>query len=339
MDRSVFVFATCLAWLAPMSASVAHAQPANAAGTNAHAIELYAEGRNLLSAKRPADALPKLVESLSLLPSPNTELLIAHAHRELGHRATAFRTYVHVAETAAQEIAKGADKYKTSLDEARRWQDELRPQIGVVVIDGPTALEVEIVTSTDPAPVHAKSGEEVWVDPGDVVVRTLAPAPEEQHVTVSAAQVAHVSVSAPAIDVATTGPVQPPPPTPTPEDASSTVVSVPGIVVGAVGVAALIVAAGTGGAALSLKSDLEACNVGDPCAATFEDDKSRGATLQLVTNAMIGVGAGLVAAGATIWIIDAATSGGSDETRSAWIVAPVFDDAGRPAGAGFFGRF
>jgi hypothetical protein len=330
--------------ITPLAAArPAAAQPTKDATANQHAVELYAEGRNLIEAGRPADALPKLVASLAALPSPNTELLIAHAHRELGHRATALRTYEHVAESAGREVANGVDKYKDALAEARRWKTDLEPQVGAVIIDGTRALTVEVLSPGDPARVPAKGGEKVWVDPGDVLVRTTGAAREEKHVTVARGAVAHVAFGGGASQNDAAARADGADGAPAVASSSGPVISVPGIVVASVGVAAFAVAAGTGAAALSLESDLEerakTCQRGQPCEQAFEDDKAKGVTLETVTNAMIGVGAGLVAAGATIWIVQAATSDGDPPARAAWVLTPTFDVRGAPTGVGVAGRF
>jgi len=62
-------------WIASSGAS------AQTSDADPRALELYNEGRDLLLDKQASAALPKLQESLRLLPSPNTQLLIAHATR------------------------------------------------------------------------------------------------------------------------------------------------------------------------------------------------------------------------------------------------------------------
>jgi hypothetical protein len=339
------VLASALLLASTARPSTARAQPKDApdaapapSGSAQRALELYTEGRGLLSSGKAADALPKLAESLSLLPSPNTELLIAHAHRELGHAVLAIRTYAHVAEIARAEVAKGQDKYKGSLGEAERWQKELTKSVGTIIVKGPPGLEVDIRSTTGADSVHARVGEEVWVEPGDVIVRaTSGGRSDAQQVSVAkgAAQLVTFAEKTGGPDV-----VRPPPPAPEP-DGHGPVVSIPGIIVGSVGLAALGVSAGFGGAALALHGDLEGCQAGDPCAATFEDDKATGETFKTITNVTLGAGLGLVAVGATIWIIQAATDDGPAEpAKASFGGAPMLDASGRPA-AGFvvFGGF
>ena len=118
-------------------------------------------------------------------------------------------------------------------------------------------------------------------------------------------------------------------------------ISIPGIVLGSLGLVTLGVSAGFGGAALGLHSDLESCLATDPCADTFEDDKSTGETFKTITNVTLGAGLGLVAVGATIWIIQAVTDDGAASSTQATLGgAPMLDASGRPtAGAMVFGMF
>lgn len=319
------VAAVALALVTALPPTFAAAQPKTAQAASPsgeqRAIELYQEGRTLLSKGKASLALPKLVESLALLQSPNTELLVAHAHRELGHKVVALETYERVATNAAAEIARGQDRYKGTKDEADRWSRELSATVATLRVEAPAGAQIEVPILGEG--VRKASGPtQLRVEPGEVKVRcTISGTLQEQRVQAVAGAIASVKFLAPEAI-----------PSSLPStDESDASVSVPGIIVGSVGLAALGVSIGFGVSAQGIHDGLEPCLNGGACPADFEDQQSEGVLHRNLSNGMFGAGIGLVAVGATIWIIQAVSS--DDETApavppAAWLHVDVARDAG-----------
>src|SRR5688572_4647340 len=105
----------------------AHAQPP---ATDAdRAAALYDEGSKLLKEGNAGASLAPLEQSMGLLASPNTELLVGHALRELGKKARAVERYVHVRETAKARVAAGEARFSRTLEDAEDWISKLAPDV------------------------------------------------------------------------------------------------------------------------------------------------------------------------------------------------------------------
>ncbi len=287
------------------------------------AIQLYTEGRDLLTAGKAADALPKLVESLRLLPSPNTELLIAHARRELGRRAEALETYERVLANAQNEVARGQDRYKGTLEEAKRWIGSLSGELGTVVVTAPEGARIDVSRGDPKSPATFIGSGRAYAEPGEVrVTMTLGDRTETQTARVGAGTSARVDFSTSTQPAPPGADKQPPPP---PKD-EGPVVSIAGIVLLGGGAVGMAMFAGFGVSARSTLDGLEECT--PRCPASRRPEKDAGERDMLIANVSVGIGAGLLAAGATAWIVEAVLAGGEQEAAPAAPAARI--DVGVP---------
>ncbi|NUO49424.1 MAG: tetratricopeptide repeat protein [Polyangiaceae bacterium] len=286
------------------------------------AIELYTEGRDLLTAGKAAEALPKLIESLRLLPSPNTELLIAHAKRELGRRAEALETYERVLANAQNEVARGQDRYKGTLEEAKRWIGSLGGELGTVVVSAPEGARIDVARGDPQSPATFIGSGRAYAEPGEVrVTMTVGDRTETKTARVGAGTTARVDFST----AAPTGPSGTDKAAPQPKD-DGPVVSIAGIALLSGGVVGMAMFAGFGVSAKSTLDGLEECS--PHCPDSRREEQDAGKRDQLIANISVGIGAGLLAAGATAWIVEAVMAGGEKELAPAAPAARI--DVGVP---------
>lgn len=294
------------------------------------AVELYVQGRDLLSAGKPADALPLLERSLSLLPSPNTELLIAHANRDLGKRAKAMDFYERAQASADAGIARGETRYTETSAEARRSKDDLASKVGTVVVSAPARGRFTVYRSAAD-PVALSGPGQVRVDPGEIRV-TFTPdgqsAAQERSVSVVGGQVATVSFEVTEGNTSTPG---------TPVAPSGSLVgplTIGGSVLLGVGLVGVGLFAGFGAVALSKYNELDECG-SDGCeaypdAAAAEPVRADGDQAVLNANISIGVGAAFLLAGGIMILVDvvngpeqgARGDGAPPPVRPALVVGP-----------------
>jgi len=314
----------CLALALASIAGTAAAQPSGnvVAEESKRAIDLYTEGRDLLTAGKPAAALPKLGESLRLMPSPNTELLIAHARREMGQKADAMDTYQRVQQNAENEVARDQDRYQGTAEEAKRWIATLGRELGTVMVSAPEGARIEVMRAGGPA-VFTGTGR-AYADPGEVIVTaTIDGRTEKKTARVGAGTTARVDFArSPAGAGGPGGPgPEPGSPQPSRED-DGAVISVPGIVLIGVGLVGVGLFAGFGVSAQSTLDSLEECS--PSCPASRRSEVDAGERDQLIANVSIGVGAVAIAAGVTTWIVQAAVAGGDEPPPAAalWLGVP-----------------
>ena len=274
---------------------------------------LFEEGSELLRARRAAEALPKLEESMRLLPSPNTELLIAHALRDLNRDVEAMRAYERVVETAGARVRAGEERYRQTLLEAGRWIALERSQLSellvvvararpgtVVEVDG-KAVRAEIDGATSTARYRA------WHEPGAVRVAATTPTGVRREVEG-------------ALDAGGTGqlridldaePVTPPPQPPSSDGLLAAKVAL------AVGIVGTGVFVGFGIDAESSAADLRACEPSCPRTQELLDTADRGQRSATIANIGLAVGgAGLLAAG-VIWLVSTDFSGSTSTSPRA----------------------
>lgn len=329
--RALFVLAALA--LPAAVASSAHAQRSGAPDASQRAVQLYTEGRDLLTAGKAAVALPKLLESLELLPSPNTELLIAHGKRELGRRAEALETYERVQKSAESEVSQGQERYQGTAEEAKRWIATLSRELGTVDVAAPDRARIEIKRgSRDAAATFTGSGR-AYAEPGEVrVTMRLGERVETKDALVAKATSARVEFTSSAQGA------PPPQDKPAPTTEEGPVVSIAGIVLLSGGVVGMAMFAGFGISARSTLDGLEQC---DPrCPDSRREEVDAGKRDQLIANVSVGIGAGLLAAGATAWIVEAVMAGGDERAtppapaaRLDIGVPGAFDAAGLTFGA------
>lgn len=140
------------------------------------------EGTAKLYAGNPAEALVLLVRSYALFPSPNTELLLGRAQRELGRRVEAVASLEHAAAEASRRAAKGEAKYAPTATAARDEALALRAKLGVielhladprgasVVVDG---KPVTFASAADVVLLHEPGRAEISVQSGGAEQRQI----------------------------------------------------------------------------------------------------------------------------------------------------------------------
>lgn len=177
--------AACVVSLAPRAA----AQELAGADASVEAKRLFTEGSTLYLAKRYELALETLERSRKLVPSPNSELMIARCLRELGHLTEAEAMFESAETEARRRASEGAPKYTQTADSAASEGAAVRAMLGAIRIriegfEAGTKLEV------DAAPTEVPPGGEVvvWHSPGEVSVsvRSASGLEEKQVVTVRA---------------------------------------------------------------------------------------------------------------------------------------------------------
>lgn len=133
------------------------------------------EGNTLLHAGKPAEALERLEKSFTLVASPNTELLVARALRDLGRRIDATRAYEHAEAEARRREVGGEVKYGQTAAAAHTEGEALRAELGtlrvhlakrgqVLHVDG---KNVALAAEGDTSILHAPGRAEVVVREGE----------------------------------------------------------------------------------------------------------------------------------------------------------------------------
>ncbi len=162
-----------------MGAAVAGAQTEKSVETAAmgEAKQLFRRGSALFRQGNYADALPMLRQSFDLVPSPNSELLIARCLRHLGRLVESQDAFAHTEAGARDRIAAGEAKYANTAESAATEGAEVRADLGSIhlVVDRAiapgAALEVDgVVTAVPPG-----GDVRIWHLPGSALV-TLRPA-------------------------------------------------------------------------------------------------------------------------------------------------------------------
>lgn len=280
------------------SSAFAAGVPVNEASDDqkAAATSAYKSGRTSFDDRRFVDALKSFRESYDVVASPNTHLMIAHTLRELGRNAEAYQVFGDVAEEA-RAAASADPKYNESADLALKEQSLLREHIGLVKLEVVGASDTARLTVEGRVVERAAWSKPVAVDPGKATFLLTTdgePVVREIEVTAGGEQALR-------LDAVVKEESAPPPVIDEGFDWLSTWRVVAYGVAGA-GVLSFAAAGGVGAAALSQHDELEEACGGGPCPER-RDDIDRGRTLQTASNALVIVGAGLVAAGVVLWFV------------------------------------
>ncbi len=137
---------------------------------------LMVDGNAQLHAGKAAEALEKLERSFALVPSPNTELLVARALRELGRRVDAARAFEHAEQEARRRALAGEVKYGQTEAAAHTEGASVRAQLGTlrVHVARPDRMalrvdgkDVPLATDGDTALLHEPGRAEIVVREGE----------------------------------------------------------------------------------------------------------------------------------------------------------------------------
>ncbi len=260
------------------------------------AKKLFFEGVEFENQEKWEDALNRFEGVATVRMTPAVRFHIALCKEKLGRLIEALHDF-----ELAEADAK-AEKVETVMKEAPQHAAAIKPKIPKLTIKVPDDVEGLAVT-LDGNPIDPKGGEETLVDPGTHKIEATAEKrkPFSQEVTLGEGQSKTITVKVPPLGGAAK-PDEPKPdePTPTPT-APSSGPPVAALVVGGIGVLALLGAGGFYLARSSVKSDLDGVcgDDGQSCPAEKEDAISSGSTYTTLTNVfavvgVIGVGVGVV---------------------------------------------
>ncbi len=256
------------------------------------------DGNADLHAGKPAAALEKLERSFSLVPSPNTELLVARALRDLGRRVDAVRAFEHAEAEARRRSLAGEVKYSQTELAARAEGGSLRAQLGTLRVHVARPAQSSLFVDGKRVALADDGAASLMHEPGrvEVVVREGA-SEQKQIVTVTAGGTVQMEFAGIAPGTARSDVT--PPPAPTPVETSARSWAVP---------AALVTGAVTlGGAGVftffGLRSEATWDDLSQRCGPTFcgpadRADADRAKTDQTIAN--VGLTVASIAAVATI---------------------------------------
>ena len=291
------------------------------------AEERFVRGQKAYEAGKYEEALEQFRSAHEGSNSPNARLYIARSLEKLGKRAEAYEEMRLTVRESTERAAK-EPKYGETRDAAAAELALLEPKVGKLVIAlADESLKPEVKVNGQP---FESIGEPTAVEPGEVVIEATAEGmkPLERRLEVPPGDTRTVTLK---FEMAVSSSVPEPDPEPGDEGGGDFgVIRAAGIAVTALGVGGIIAFAVTGSMARSKFSQLEDECTTPPCVGTqYEEIIDEGKKLQTVANVMVGIGAGLVAAGVLMIIF-----GGPDndeDTVSEW--TPSIDVG--PAGASF----
>jgi hypothetical protein len=278
----------------------------------AAAQALFDEARQLVKEGDHAKACPKMAESNRLDPQVGTLLNLADCYANTGKLASAWVSFVEV----ANESAHGTRRH----DHAKKRADELRPQLSYMVIEVEPVDGIE-VTRNGQRVAEAMWGTKVPIDPGPQEINATAPGYRAWSDTISIDEAAsEITVQVPALvaqsgsqDVAVTDV-----PTADAGDEGPSVLLIGGISLTGLGIAG----AGMGIAftVLTVTKNEESkdnCDPNDPnnCSQQGADIRDDAKTFQTVAIVSYAVGGAALLTGVALWVIAPPSSGG-DEAAS-----------------------
>jgi hypothetical protein len=164
----------------------------------ADAKTLFSRGAELFAQKRFAEALDVLEQSYRLLPSPNTNLLIARCLRDLGRLVEALEHFQATETEARARVAAGeSKKFRDTAEAAATEGSEVREKLGTIhirVTHPPAASVVEV--DGKPTALPADGALDVLHATGQtvIVVRPPSGAPQMRTVQVVAGGESSVSL-------------------------------------------------------------------------------------------------------------------------------------------------
>jgi hypothetical protein len=302
---------------------LAHAQVSDE--DKALALQLFDEGRSLMTAGKLDDACRKLEESKRLDPLPGTLLNVAVCHEQQGRTATAVAEFREA--KALAERDQRADRVALADQHLKALDGKVS---SVVIVVPPEVDRPDLSITRDGAPVgRAAWGTRLPVDPGQHAIEASAAnkKPWKVALTVGPNGDVQTATLAPLEDAppAEATPAPPPAaPAPPPAPAAPAIAPVPEVqpehpglstrrTIAVVTAGAAVVAAGVGTyfglKAISKHNDPNATCTLQPCSdqTTLNNEAKSAADVSTVSFAIAG---GALVAGAILWFTD--TSGQSE---------------------------
>jgi hypothetical protein len=180
---------------------------------------LMQDGNARLHAGKPAEALEKLERSLALVYSPNTELLLARALRDLGRRVEAARAFEHAELEARKRSLAGEVKYGMTEASAHDEGAKVRAQLGTLRIHVANAKNATLTVDGAATPLATEGDTTVLHEPGraEIALR-VGDSEQKQTVPVVAGAMVQVEFGG----ASGTDRTAPPPPAPPPAERAGT---------------------------------------------------------------------------------------------------------------------
>jgi hypothetical protein len=288
----------------------------------------FRRGLKEMKAGNYAVGCPALAESERLDPRPGTLFTLADCEARWGKVATASAHYEDYLTRVSHLSGRELQAHKERIAIAKARLEEIGPKIPQLTLvlpkDAPSGTEVR----RDDVLLGAPSiGVPLSIDPGPHTVTTKAPGGAAHAHTVELAEgqaktlelVVDEKAMEPAVTTAPT--IEPPPesaPPPAPPSKRRTI----GLVVGGVGVLGVAVGAIAGGVVLGQKSAVDRDCPNAACHGDGMNEVSRLKTTAMVSNVSFGVGGGLLAIGAVLFLT-APSSSSTQKKESAWKWTPA----------------
>jgi len=289
--------------------------------------EQFVEARKLFDEGRFEAALPQLKEVFEATGSPNAQLYVARALREMGRLVEAHRAMAKALDVATTKAAEDS-KYEVTRIAAAGELATLDTRVGKVVVVFADKVEGTSISLNGTPLTDAELGAPVAVEPGTVIIVATTPGKPDirQEEVLSAGQTRTV-----ALRFGQTGPTEPgqTPQTPdAPTETSGGGIRIAGFVALGVGVVGMGMFGVSYAVAGGIESDLEEACGGQRCTESeFADDVDRGKTMDTLANVGLVVGAVGLVSGAAMVLFGGPTEGsdsgatvaaGPDGAMAAW---------------------
>jgi hypothetical protein len=143
----------------------------------AAARALFVRGTALFEEKRFAEALDPLEQSYRLVPSPNSNLLVARCLRELGRLVESLERFRATEAEAGARVAAGESRYLKTQEAAAAEGLAVRGRLGTILVRVTRAPQASVVeVDGKPAPLPADGKLDVLHPTGQAILVVRPPA-------------------------------------------------------------------------------------------------------------------------------------------------------------------
>lgn len=290
---AVAAFVAVVALLNPALAEEPPAQPpsrsiAKSSRSNeeraAYAERLFQHGVALMKDDDCPAAVPEFLTSQELDPSAATLVNLATCYARLGRRATAWKTYRRAATAAALE---GNEALRNRAFHAMSVLSPSLTKLRIVTTNPNETLALRV----NGEPIGEYDGVPIPLDPGESIVEAAAPGREPWRRSVTAGELGATLV----IEVPELRPMRP-------VEAPSNL-RTPAVVIGGIGLAALVVGSIVAVNAISNDSQSQSYCLAGHCTAEGVRLRQRASSQAAVATYAIGLGTAVTAAGVVLWFV------------------------------------
>jgi len=268
----------------------APATPAEAARSRmrderaAFAERLFQHGVQLMKEDNCPAAVPEFLTSQDLDASAATLVNLATCYARLGRRATAWKTYRRAATAAAHE---GDEPLRSRALQAMSILSPSLTKLRIVTANRHESLALRV----NGEPVGTYDGVPIPLDPGESIVEAAAPGREPWRRSVTAGELGATLV----IEVPELRPMRQP--------ESTNGLRAPAVVIGGIGLAAVVVGSIVAVNAISNNDQSSSyCRAGH-CTAKGVDLRQRASTQAAVATYAIGLGTAFTVGGVVLWFV------------------------------------